>query len=162
MSSRAFQRFKKYHQWRDKIEKIILILAVMFFLMLYASQLLNFVITERGGSLLSSKVESLEGKAISDSQTNINTGTIEFTVISNSEASNIHIYLNGEYYMSFNKKSVILNVKNNDIIEFSGIKSEYPAKIKISSISNNILGLKLNDIVKVNNNFVTAGRIRLK
>ncbi|MGB7604402.1 MAG: hypothetical protein WBL93_02885 [Lutisporaceae bacterium] len=162
MSSRALQRYKKYHQLWDKIEKKILILAVMLFLMLYASQLLNFAITERGGSLLSSKVESLEGKAISDSQTNINTGTIEFTLISNSEASNIHIYLNGEYYTSFNKKSVILNVKNNDIIEFSGIKSEYPAKIKISSISNNILGMKLNDIVKVNKSFVTAGRIRLK
>lgn len=162
MSSRALEKYKKYHQWRDKIEKIVLILAVMSFLMLYASQLLNFVITERGGSLLSSKVESLEGKAISDSQTKINTGTVEFTVISNSEYSNIHIYLNGEYYMNFNKKSVILNVKNNDIIEFSGIKSDYPAKIKISSISDNILGMKLNEIISVNKSFVTAGRIRLK
>ncbi len=162
MSSRALQRYKRYNQWWDKIEKKILILTVILFLVLYVSQLLNFVITERGGSLLSSKVESLEGKSISDNQTNINTGTIEFTVISNSEFSDIHIYLNGEYYTSFNKKSVILNVKNDDIIEISGIKSKYPAKIKISSISNNILGLKLNDIVKVNKNFVVAGRIRLK
>lgn len=162
MSSRVLKKYNKYHQWRDNIEKIILILAVMSFLMLYASQLLNFVITERGGSLLSSKVESLEGKDISDSQTKINTGTVEFTVISNSEYSNIHIYLNGEYYMNFNKKSVILNIKNNDIIEFSGIKSDYPAKIKISSISDNILGMKLNDIISVNKSFVTAGRIRLK
>lgn len=162
MNSRALQRYNKFHQWWDKIEKKILILTVILFLMLYTSQLLNFVTTERGGSMLTSKIESLEGKAISDSQTNINVGTIELTIVSNSDFSNMHIYLNGEYYTSFYKKSIILNVKNNDIIEISGINSEYPAKIKISSISDNILGLKLNDIVNVNKNFVTAGRIRLK
>lgn len=162
MSGRAFQKYNRYHQWWIKTEKIIFRLAVILFLVLYTVQLLNFVLEQRNSGLLTSSIEKLEGVAMADSQTSINTGTIELSVVSNSDYSRLEIYVNGEFFKGFNQKSVSLTVKNNDIIEVSGIKNEIPASIKITSVSNNILAPKLGNLIKVNKNFVQAARIRLK
>ncbi|MDF2520784.1 MAG: hypothetical protein K0R84_1412 [Clostridia bacterium] len=162
MESRASQKHNKYYNWWEKIEKRLVKAALFLFLLLYTAQAVNFIIMQRDGTMLTSRIERLEGKAISDSQTKINTGTIDLAVISNSDFSGIEIYINGDYYTSFTKKSISLTVKNNDIIEISGIKSQYPAKIKIENVSQNVLGINLHKIINVNKNFVMAGRIRLK
>lgn len=162
MSGRALQKQNKYYQWWAKIEKKIVRLAVLLFFVLYAVQLLNFIMEQRSSGPLANAVDELEGIAVAESQTQINTGTIELSVVSKSDYSKLTIYINGEYYKSFNQKSISLMVKNNDIIEINGIKSEYPASIKITSISNNIVSPKLDSIIKVNKSFVHAGRITLK
>lgn len=162
MNGRAYQKYNRYHNWWATIEKSFIVIAILLFLVLYVSQLLNFVIMQKGGSLLTIQIEKLEGKALSNSQTKLNTGTVEFTVITNSDYENIQIYLNGEYYGSFNKKSVSMTVKNNDIIEISGIHNEYPARIKLTNKSENVIGLEAGKIITVNRDFATAGRIRLK
>lgn len=161
-NSRAFQKYNKYNHWWAKIEKRLIIICLLLFLVLYASQFMNFMVMQKGGSLLTAQIEKLEGKAISNSQTNINTGNIELSVISNSDFRNIQIYLNGEYYTNFNQKSITLTVKNNDIIELCGIKNEFPAKIKITGLSDNISGVKLDETMIVSKGFVKVGRIRLK
>ncbi|MDF2890818.1 MAG: hypothetical protein K0R80_1185 [Clostridia bacterium] len=162
MSGRALHKQNRYYQWWVKIEKKIFRLAIILFFTLYALQLVNFVLEQRNSGLLSNAVGELEGIPVAESQTQINTGTIELSVISNSKYSKIQIYLNGEYYKSFNKKSISLMVKNNDIIEISGINSEFPATIKITSTTDNIISPKLDSVIKVNRSFVQAGRVRLK
>lgn len=162
MNRRAAQKYSRYHRWWNIVEKNLIKIAVLLFLVLYVSQMLNFIITQRGGSLLTLQIEKLEGKAISNSQTKINTGTVELTVISNSDYQNIQVYLNGDYFTSFSKKSISLTVKNNDIIEINGINNAFPAQIKVSKLTDNILGINADEIIKVNKNFVIAGRIKLK
>lgn len=162
MSSRALLKQKKYYQWWGKIEKIIFKLAIFMFIALYALQLFNFVMTQRGTSPLSKPLNNEDVVIIADSQTQINTGTIELTVISNSDYSKIQIFVNGVYNKSFNQKSTSLIVKNNDIIEVSGINSDYPATIKITSMTDNIISPKQDSLIKVSNSFKQVGRIRLK
>ncbi len=99
---------------------------------------------------------------MAESQTIINTGTLELSVTSKSKYSKIQIFVNGEYYKSFNQKSISLMVKNNDIIEINGINNEFPAIIRITSITDNIISPKQESIIRVNKNFVQAGRVRLK
>jgi hypothetical protein len=53
-------------------------------------------------------------------------------------------------------------VKNNDIIEISGINNEFAATIKITSITDNIISPKQGNIIMVNKSFVQAGRVRLE
>lgn len=162
MSSRALQKQNRYNQWWLTIEKRICRLVIILFFTLYTLQLLNFVLEQRSSGFLTNPVDELEGTPYAENQTQINTGTIELSVISNSDYSNIQIYINGEYYKSFSQKSISLMVKNNDIIEISGIKNDYPATIKITSMSNNIISPEEDNVIKVNKNFVQAGRIRLK
>ncbi|OGO78757.1 MAG: hypothetical protein A2Y23_13020 [Clostridiales bacterium GWB2_37_7] len=162
MRGRALQKQNKYYQWWANTEKRIQRLAIFLFIVLYALQLFNFVLEQRSSGPLSYALGKLEGVAIAESQTQINTGTIELSVMSKSDYSNIDIYLNGEFYQSFHQKSITLQVKNNDIIEVSGIKSEYPATIKITSITDNVISPKQDNIIKVSNNFKQVGRIRLK
>lgn len=162
MNRRAYKKYIGYQRWWEIVERNLIIIAVLLFLMLYASQLLNFIVTQKGGSLLIAQIEQLEGKAITSSQSELNTGTVELTVISNSKYQNLKIYINGDYLTSFYKKTISLTVKNNDIIEISGINNEYPCKIKISSISDNILDMEAADIINVNKSFAAVGRVRLK
>jgi hypothetical protein len=162
MNSRAYQKYNRYNNWWLTIEKLLVRIAILLFIALYASQFANFIIVQKGGSLLTKQIEKYEGKPISDSQTKINTGTVELAVTSNSDYRNMQIFVNGEYYTGFDKKSVTLTVKNNDIIEVNGINNEYPAKIRITSVSDNISGIRQDDTILVNKNLVNAGRIRLK
>jgi hypothetical protein len=162
MSSRALHRFNKYHKWWEKTEKIIFRLAIVLFALLYTTQLLNFVLEQRGTGPLSAAIGRHEGVAVADSQSQLNLGTLELTVTSNSDYSKLEIYINGEFYSTFKQKSVSLNVKNNDIIEVSGIKSEYTATIKVTSLSENITSPKLNSSIRVDKGFYKVGRIRLK
>lgn len=162
MSGRSFHKQNRYYKWWDVIEKKIFRLAIILFVILYALQLINFIFEQRNSGLLTNTLGELEGIPIAESQTQINTGTIELSVTSNSECSKIQIYLNGEYYNSFNRKSISLMVKNNDIIEISGINNEYAATIKITSITDNIISPKQGSIILVNKSFVQAGRVRLK
>lgn len=162
MNSRAYQRYDRFHHWWSKVEKRLIIIALLLFMVMYASQFMNFIITERGGILLTGQIEKLEGKSISNSQTTINTGTIELSIVSSSDYSNIQIYVNGEYNSSFSKKSISLTVKNNDIIEISGIKNEYPAKIKITNVTENLLGMRTDETIIVSKGFTKLGRVRLK
>lgn len=162
MSGRALHKQNRYFKWWDIIEKKIFRLAIILFFLLYALQVINFVFEQRNSGLLTNTLGELEGIPIAESQTLINTGTIELSVTSNSDFSKIQIYLNGEYYNSFNRKSISLMVKNNDIIEISGINNEYAATIKITSISDNIVSPKQDSTIIVNKSFVQAGRVRLK
>lgn len=162
MNGRAMQKYLRYNQWWANIDKKIYHLATFLFLLLFTVHLINFILIQQNIKFLDSTVSRLEGVAVAESQTQINTGTVELTVISNSDYSKLQIYINGEFYKSFNRKSISLSVKNNDIIEINGIKNEYPAIIKITSVSDNIISLKPNSIIRVNKNFVQAGRIRLK
>ncbi|MDF2839343.1 MAG: hypothetical protein K0Q99_114 [Clostridia bacterium] len=162
MSSRSLQKQNRYYQWWATIEKKIYALAILLFIVLYSLQLINFVMEQRSSGLLSYALGKLEGVSIAESQTQINTGTIELSVITKSDYSKIQIYLNGEYYRSFDQKSISLIVKNNDIIEISGIKSDYPATIKITSMTDNIISPMQDSIIRVSNGFVQVGRIRLE
>jgi hypothetical protein len=162
MSGRALHKQNNYFKWWDIIEKKILKLAVILFFTLYALQVINFVFEQRNTGLLTNTLGALEGIPVAESQTQINTGTIELSVTSNSDYSKIQIYLNGEYFNSFNRKSISLMVKNNDIIELSGINNEFAASIKITSITDNIISPKQNSIILVNKSFVQVGRVRLK
>lgn len=162
MSGRAFLKYKRYHKWWASSEKIIFRLAVLLFVMLYTTQLLNFVLEQRNSRLLTSSIGKLEGIAMADSQTLLNMGTLELTVVSNTPYDKLQIFINGVYYQDFDKKSVSLSVKNNDIIEVSGINNEFPASIKITSVSGNIAAPKQGGQITVNKNFVQAARIRIK
>lgn len=162
MSGRAIQKYNKYHQWWSKTEKYMIRLTIVLFLLLYSAQLLNFVMEQRNSRLLTSAVGELEGIAVADSQSQLNMGVLELTVTSYSDSRDMKIYINGKYYKNFDQKSVSLNVKKNDIIEVSGIHSNYPATIKITSVSDNIISPKLNSQVKVDKGFKQIGRIRLK
>lgn len=162
MSGRAFQKYNRYHQWWSKVEKRLFTLAVLVFFTLYGVQLINFVMEQRNSTFLSAAIGKLEGTPIAESQTQLNIGTLELTVVSKSDCKNIKIFINGQYYNSFTQKSVSLKVKNNDIIELSGINSDYPATVKITSSSDNILAPNPNGTLIVNKNFVRVGRIRLK
>lgn len=162
MNGRAQQKYYRYHQWWGNTEKIIRRMAVILFLLLYVVQLLNFIVEQRDGRLLTREISKLEGTAIADSQTQINLGTIELTVTGNSDYENIRVYINGEFYKSFEKKSIALTVKNNDIIEISGINSAGSAIVKITSMSENVISPKLNKTVHVTRGFVQTGRVRLK
>lgn len=162
MNGRALHKQNRYYKWWDIIEKKIFRLAIILFFTLYALQVINFVFEQRNSGLLTNTLGELEGIPVAESQTQINTGTIELSVTSNSDCSKIQIYLNGEYYNSFNRKSVSLMVKNNDIIEISGINNEFAATIKITSITDNIISPKQDSTIKVNKSFVQLGRVRLK
>jgi hypothetical protein len=162
MSGRALQKQNRYFEWWAKIERKIYKLAIFLFIVLYALQLFNFVMEQRSSGPLSYALGELEGISVADSQTQINTGTIELSVITQEDYSKIEIFVNGELDKSFDQKSVSLIVKNNDIIELSGIKSDYPATIKITSRTDNIISPKLDNIIKVNKGFKQLGRIRLK
>jgi hypothetical protein len=162
MSGRALQKQNRYFEWWAKIERKIYKLAIFLFIVLYALQLFNFVMEQRSSGPLSYALGELEGISVADSQTQINTGTIELSVITQEDYSKIEIFVNGELDKSFDQKSVSLIVKNNDIIELSGIKSDYPATIKITSRTDNIISPKLDNIIKVNKGFKHLGRIRLK
>jgi hypothetical protein len=162
MSGRALQKQNRYFEWWAKIERKIYKLAIFLFIVLYALQLFNFVMEQRSSGPLSYALGELEGISVADSQTQINTGTIELSVITEEDYSKIEIFVNGELDKSFDQKSVSLIVKNNDIIELSGIKSDYPATIKITSRTDNIISPKLDNIIKVNKGFKQLGRIRLK
>jgi hypothetical protein len=162
MSGRAIQKQNRYYKWWDTVEKKLFKLAVILFVSLYALQVINFVFEQRNSGLLTNTLGELEGIPVAESQTQINTGTIELTVTSNSDCSKIQVFLNGEYYNSFNRKSISLMVKNNDIIEISGINNEFAATIKITSITDNIISPKQGNIIMVNKSFVQAGRVRLE
>ena len=162
MSGRALHKQNRYNKWWDTVENKILRLAIILFFILYAIQVINFVFEQRNSGLLTNTLGELEGIPVAESQTQINTGTIELSVITNSDYDKIQIYLNGEYYNSFNRKSISLMVKNNDIIEISGINNEFPATIKITSITDNVISPKENNTIIVNKNFARAGRVRLK
>ncbi len=162
MSGRAFLKYKRYHRWWATTEKMIFRLAVLLFVVLYTTQLLNFVLEQQNSRLLTSTLGKLEGVAMADSQTVLNLGTLELTVVSNAAYDKLQIFINGVYYQDFDKKSVSLSVKNNDIIEISGIHNEFPASIKITSVSGNIAVPKQGGQITVNKNFVQAARIRIK
>jgi hypothetical protein len=162
MSGRAFLKYKRYYRWWATTEKTILRLAILLFAVLYTTQLLNFVLEQHNSRLLTSSIGKLEGVAMADSQTMLNTGVMELTVVSNAPYDKLQIYINGVYYKDFDKKTVSLSVKNNDIIEISGIKNEFPASIKITSVSGNMSAPKLGSHITVNKNFVQAARIRIK
>jgi hypothetical protein len=162
MSGRALHKQNKYYKWWDRIEKRIIRLAILLFIILYGMQVINFVFEQRNSGLLSNTLGELEGIPIAESQTQINTGTIELSVTSNSDYSKVQIYLNGEYYNSFTRKSISLMVKNNDIIEISGLNNEFAATIKITSLTDNIISPKQDNTIMVNKSFVQVGRVRLK
>lgn len=164
MNSRSYQKYHRYHRWWSKIEKRIIVIAILLFLVLYAVQLVNFVIQQRGTSLLSKEVETMEDKevkTVAQSQTQLNTGTIELTA-NGPQFAELQIFINGEYYGNFSREKISLMVKNNDIIEVSGIKSQFPANITVSDKSHNVKQPKLHDSIQVDGSFAIAGKVVLE
>lgn len=143
------------------MERNLVRLTILLFITLYASQFINFVMQQRGVSILSKEVESLEGKAVTMTQTQLYMGSLELRA-TGKEYTKLQIYINGDYYKNFDKESISLMVKNNDIIEISGIKSNDPVRVQIIGKSQNITAPELNSYVDVNKDFVIAGRVQLK
>ncbi|MFZ5354185.1 MAG: hypothetical protein ACOZCL_15885 [Bacillota bacterium] len=143
--------------WADTDKKIVKLLIIMLVLLIFIQALLtNDYFRE-----LFSKVERLEGKAIDGNQTYINRGTIELILINCSSGDRPGVYINGACAAVFDKNHISIAVKDNDIIEISGVGCTNSFEVRIKAVSDNVRQPMVNQTFMVRQNIVLIGKVNL-
>ena len=89
-------------------------------------------------------------------------GKVSISLENVHEYENIYILVNGKLVSAFHSSSIILNVRNNSLIEIDGRKIKKPFDAKITSFSKNIVVQNITYSVCVKSNIVLLFRTILK
>lgn len=135
-------------------------LCSIFIIILVISQIL---FTVEPFNYLLNKTYKLEGKSVNYIYPVIKNGTIELTLQNKLEYdSEIQVLINGEIYSKFQENSIVLSVKESDIIELQGRNIKNLVRIKITHISDNIILPRVNKTFLVGNSIEFISKIKIK
>jgi hypothetical protein len=150
---------KDFQSWWTKINRLIKKILFFLFAVLIVSQgLLN----NKTAKTFISRTDKLEGESITDSYVFIKKGELEISIENYSTLDPLVFYVNGDKVDAPIGKSIMLQVKNNDIIEVSGAGFNDTAALKVTAASENVVVPELGKLVYVNTNLVMVDRVRLK
>lgn len=142
------------------LQMIIKKLCFIFILILVLSQVL---FTVEPFNYFLNKTYKLEGKSVNYIYPAIKNGTIELTLENDLKyGSEILVFLNGEVYSKFHKNSIVLSIKEGDIIEVQGKNIENLVRIKIAYVSDNIISPRTNKTFFVSNSIEFISKIKFK
>jgi hypothetical protein len=148
-----------YYGWWNRINALIYKGIVLLLAALILTQV--FLMNQTVKTVIS-RTDRLEGKSIADSQLFIKKGEIEITIEDYTALKALDFYVNGVSVPVHSGKSVILQVKDGDVIEVSGAEFNDMAILKVTSVSENVTVPELGKLIYVNNNLVLVDRVRLK
>lgn len=143
----------------ERINNSLKKLLIFLFTLLIFSQAL---LMNQNARMTISRTDRLEGTAISDSNLFVKRGEIEVTIENYITLAPLNFYVNGSSVVTPYGKSIRLKVKNNDVIEVSGVSYDDTAILKVTAISDNITVPELGKLIYVNNNLVMIDRVRIK
>lgn len=158
MERRSGFKLSKLIFWWDNVERsitrLLLLLLVLMVIMqgIYQNQSLKAFFNP---------TQKLEGKSVENIKPSVIKGNIELTIQGSSYAGDIDIYVNGERVTSFYKDKVLLNVRNSDVIEISGVRSENTAMIQVTDSSENVVTPELGRTLTINGNLANLCRVKL-
>lgn len=150
---------KDFQSWWIKINRLIRKTLFFLFALLIVTQSL---LINRTAKTFISRTDKLEGESITDSYVFIKKGELEISIENHSTLNPLIFYVNGDKVDDPIGKSIMLQVKNNDIIEVSGAGFNDTAALKVTAVSENMAVPELGKLVYVNKNLVMIDRVRLK
>jgi hypothetical protein len=150
---------KDFQSWWIKINRLIRKTLFFLFALLIVTQSL---LINRTAKTFISRTDKLEGESITDSYVFIKKGELEISIENHSTLNPLIFYVNGDKVDDPIGKSIMLQVKNNDIIEVSGAGFNDTAALKVTAVSENMAVPELGKLVYVNKNLVMVDRVRLK
>lgn len=147
-------KFKKFD-----IEKLIFGVVSFLFVVLVVVQVALIEPNVRTLLVVDSRYD---GEILKPEEFLYKTGTIELELLSSNFNENIYVLINGEIKTNFSTKSVIIPVKNGDVVEVDGSKYQSPIEVRIKGKSNNILGESINNKFTVNSNIEKIINIKIE
>ncbi len=158
--SRIEEKQKRSYYWFINLEKLIIKMLIIIMSLLI---IIQFIYMRQDIDINLNTIGNLEGKSLNDTQGYINRGTIELTLhnLPYSEKKP-QILVNGEKIAVFENNSATINIKNNDIIEVSGVGIKDAFLVKLAYTSDNIMHPKANDSILIENKIVILGKAKLK
>lgn len=159
MSSRLDKKKNQYLKlWERLGIRLRKMLLALFFLTVSVQSITAFDI-----SLLPQNTTiELEGKAVIESYHYEPRGHIKIVTQKKEDISFLKIYINGELKKNINKDYIEFDVRNNAIIEVSGIGNKKGIDIVIEEASDNIIVPKEGTTYRIKDNMVALGRVKLK
>lgn len=148
-----------FNGWWDRIN-VFIHKGLLF--IISAMIISQFLLLNQNVKTFISRTDKLEGKSIAESQLFITKGEVEISIENGSTLSQLVFYINGDKAPKATGKSVLLQVKDGDIIEVSGANYHDIAALRVTSLSENVMVPELGKLIYVNGNLVMVDRIRLK
>ncbi|MDD4503458.1 MAG: hypothetical protein PHS15_01360 [Clostridiaceae bacterium] len=148
-----------FQGWWERINGLIKKMLVLLFALLIVSQAL---LMNQAAKTFISRTDKLEGKSISDTNLFIKKGEIEISIENYSTLTPLVFYVNGDSVNTPAGKSIKLQVKNNDVVEVSGVEFNDTAILKVTAVSDNIIVPELGKLIYVNKNLEMVDRVRIK
>lgn len=159
MDSRIKSKRQLYlYKW-DGIGSKLSKLLIVLFVFTITIQLLFLIGIE---SIPPNVTLDMEGIAILGNPFNEVQGEIILKLDRKDKTPIVKVYINGENTSFFDNQYISLKVKNNDIIEISGIDCKDSENFSIYYVSDNIANPKAGLKFIVNNNIVLIGRVKMK
>ncbi len=150
----------KYNMFMNFLQVFIKRLCFILIVVLIISQIL---FTVEPFNYLLNKSYKLEGKSVSYMNPAIKTGDMELTIQDDLEyTSEIQVLINGEVNSKFHKNSMVLSVKEGDIIEVQGKNIQNFATLKITRLSDSIILPKVNKTFIISNSIEFISKIKFK
>lgn len=120
---------------RSNTEKAFVITFFVLFASLILTQILLAAPTTR--KLLVKDAE-FEGSPIRMEENLFTEGELELELQNIQRDENLNILINGDEVAAFSNKSMVLKVRDGDVIEIDGTRTNNPAVVKITKSSSNI------------------------
>jgi len=159
MCSRMDKKQQQYIKfWENVGIKINRMLKILLFLTLVIQ--LMIVLDIRLLSI--NKTIELEGDAFIESYHYEPRGTIKLIAEDLNDIDQIRVYINGEVYENSNNESIVLDVRNNDVIEIDGRKLNKKISIIVYDTTENVVFPIKGMRYDLGRDILNIGRVKLR
>lgn len=148
-----------FQEWWDRLNGLIHRACV---LMLAALIIAQAILVNQTLRTFVSRTDRLEGKSIAESQLFIKRGEIEISAENIPTLSPLVFYINGKSVGAPLSRTIMLEVKDNDVLEVSGGGYDSTVILKVTAVSENMIVPEAGKLIYVNNNLVMVDRVRLR
>ncbi len=119
---------------RNKIDLVLISLFITFFIILIIVQMVLFHPDIKAMFFN----ESIEGSPLDSEVTLYNPCKMELRLINMGYCKDLKVLVNGAEIYSFEEKSLVLDLKDGDVVELDGNAVQVTAQVEISAVSMNI------------------------
>lgn len=159
MERRSGFKLNRLIAWWDTVENKITRLLILLFILLIVIQ--GLLVNQDIKTFLC-PTEKLEGKSVEDVRPAVKSGDVQLSIQGSGYIGNVDILVNGERVTSFYRSTAQITVRNDDIIEISGVKIKNMSMVQVTSVSGNVISPEPGRTLTINNNLVYLCRVKLR
>ena len=152
-------RILKQYNIGSYTEKLLYVIAVFCVLFLVIAQI---GLSNETTRTFLTDIDRYEGVNVNHLENVFKQGKLTLQLTGVMPSDNIYILINGYESHTFFSETMVLNVRNNSVIEIDGTKISTPFNVKITAVSDNISTNCMHREITVNSSIEILTRIFLK